>query len=83
VGDLGGGTSDFAVMRWRGGVSLKANRRADVIAVSGLPIGGDTFTARLAFLSIAPHFGSDDHIPSFIDRTRKLAMPQEIFHVLF
>jgi hypothetical chaperone protein len=82
VGDLGGGTSDFAVMRLRGGVSLKADRRADVISVGGLPIGGDTFTARLAFLSIAPHFGSDDHIPSFIDRTRKLAMPQDIFHVL-
>jgi hypothetical chaperone protein len=69
-------------MRLRGGVSLKADRRADVISVGGLPIGGDTFTARLAFLSIAPHFGSDDHIPSFIDRTRKLAMPQDIFHVL-
>jgi len=82
VGDLGGGTSDFAVMRLRGGVSLKADRRADVIAVSGLPIGGDTFTARLAFLSIAPHFGSDDEIPSFIERDRKLAMPQDIFHVL-
>ena len=82
VGDLGGGTSDFAVMRLRGGVSLQADRRADVIAVSGLPIGGDAFTARLAFLSIAPHFGSDDHLPSFVDRTRKLAMPQDIFHVL-
>jgi len=82
VGDLGGGTSDFAVMRLRGGVSRKADRRADVISVSGLPIGGDTFTARLAFLSISPHFGSDEHIPSFIDRTRKLAMPQDIFHVL-
>jgi hypothetical chaperone protein len=82
VGDLGGGTSDFAVMRLRGGISLKADRRADVIAVSGLPIGGDTFTARLAFSSIVQHFGSDDQIPSFIDRNRKLAMPQDIFHVL-
>lgn len=82
VGDLGGGTSDFAVMRLRGGVSPKADRRADVIAVSGLPIGGDTFTARLGFASIASHFGADDHIPSFIDRTRKLSMPQDIFHVL-
>ncbi len=82
VGDLGGGTSDFAVMRLRGGISLKADRRADIIAVSGLPIGGDTFTARLAFFSITPYFGSDDQIPSFIDRNRKLSMPQDIFHVL-
>ena len=50
VGDLGGGTSDFAVMRLHGNVSLKADRRKDIIAVSGLPIGGDTFTARLVFL---------------------------------
>ena len=82
VGDLGGGTSDFAVMRLHGNVSLKADRRKDIIAVSGLPIGGDTFTARLAFLGTAPHFGSNDHVPSFVDRSRKLAMPQDIFHVL-
>jgi len=82
VGDLGGGTSDFAVMRLRGNVSPESDRRGDIIAVSGLPIGGDTFTARLAFLGIAPHFGSNDHVPSFVDRTRKLFMPQDIFHVL-
>lgn len=82
VGDLGGGTSDFAVMRLRGGVSLQADRRADVIAVSGLPIGGDTFTARLAFVSIASHFGSDESVPSLVDRSRKFSMPQDIFRVL-
>ena len=82
VGDLGGGTSDFAVMRLRGGVSLEADRRADVIAVGGLPIGGDVFTARLAYISVAPHFGSEDQITSFIDATRKFSMPQDIFRVL-
>lgn len=82
VGDLGGGTSDFAVMRLRGGVSLKADRQADVIAVSGLPIGGDTFTARLAFISVAPHFGSEDQVPSLIDSSKRFSMPQDIFHVL-
>lgn len=82
IGDLGGGTSDFAVMRLRGGVSLEADRQADVIAVGGLPIGGDVFTARLAYLSAAPHFGSNDEIASFIDSSRKLSMPQDIFRVL-
>jgi len=82
IGDLGGGTSDFAVMRLRGGVSLEADRRADVIAVGGLPIGGDVFTARLAYISVAPQFGSNDQTTSFIDRTRKFSMPQDIFHVL-
>jgi hypothetical chaperone protein len=82
IGDLGGGTSDFAVMRLRGGVSPEADRRPDVIAVGGLPIGGDVFTARLAYISVAPQFGSNDPITSFIDRSRKLSMPQDIFHVL-
>lgn len=82
IGDLGGGTSDFAVMRLRGGVSLEADRRADVISVGGLPIGGDVLTARLAYISVAPHFGSDEQMTSFIDSTRKLSMPQDIFHVL-
>jgi len=82
VGDLGGGTSDFAVMRLRGGVPPQADRRGDVIAVSGLPIGGDTFTARLAFARIAPHFGSDEQIPSLIQTGKKFSMPQDIFHVL-
>jgi hypothetical chaperone protein len=82
IGDLGGGTSDFAVMRLRGGVSLQADRREDVIAVGGLPIGGDVFTARLGYISVAPHFGSNDQTASFIDSTRKFSMPQDIFHVL-
>jgi hypothetical chaperone protein len=82
VGDFGGGTSDFAVMRLRGGVSPDADRRTDVLAVSGLPIGGDTFTARLAYVSVAPFFGSDSQIPSLFDSSKKLSMPQEIFRVL-
>ena len=82
IGDLGGGTSDFAVMRLRGGVSLQADRRADVIAVGGLPIGGDVFTARLGYITVAPHFGSNDQTTSFIDSARKFSMPQDIFQVL-
>ena len=83
IGDLGGGTSDFAVMRLRGGVSLEADRQADVIAVGGLPIGGDVFSPLVSRTSALLRISVlTSEIASFIDSSRKLSMPQDIFRVL-
>ena len=55
VADLGGGTSDFAVMR----VGQQQFRATDVLALGGVPIAGDAFDASLMRHDVARHFGAD------------------------
>lgn len=54
--DLGGGTSDFTVMRL--GSGRRGDRREDILATRGIQIGGDTFDARIMARKLAPHFGA-------------------------
>lgn len=55
IGDFGGGTTDFTVMRIGSG-SGDARQR-DILASSGVQIGGDTFDARIMEAKLAPYFG--------------------------
>jgi len=57
VGDFGGGTSDFAVIRLRGSRILRVDRRDDVYAAGGINIGGNTFDYRILWEKMAKHFG--------------------------
>jgi hypothetical chaperone protein len=56
IADLGGGTSDFTVMRL--GTGRTGDRRSDILATGGVQIGGDTFDARIMARRITPHFGA-------------------------
>src|SRR5262249_9407834 len=58
VGDFGAGTSDFTLMRL--GPSRRANidRRGDVIAWSGVRVGGDRFDAAIVEHRLLRHFGA-------------------------
>lgn len=56
IADLGGGTSDFTVMRLGSGHT--GDRREDILATGGVQIGGDTFDARIMARRITPHFGA-------------------------
>jgi hypothetical chaperone protein len=56
IADLGGGTSDFTVMRL--GTNTSASRREDILATGGVQIGGDTFDARIMARKLASFFGS-------------------------
>lgn len=58
VGDFGGGTSDFTIVRLRGGGGeQKLDRKKDVLAVNGVYIGGDTFDSRIMSEKVVKHFG--------------------------
>lgn len=57
VGDLGGGTSDFTVIRLGPERAGRLDRRADVLGVAGVPVGGNDFDARLVWKKVTPHFG--------------------------
>jgi hypothetical chaperone protein len=55
VGDFGGGTSDFTVMRF----GARAFTGDDVLAIGGVPLAGDAFDASIMRSKVARHFGSE------------------------
>jgi len=59
VGDLGGGTSDFTVIRLGPERAGRVDRRADVLGVSGVAVAGNDFDARLVWKEVTPLFGRD------------------------
>jgi hypothetical chaperone protein len=62
IADLGGGTSDFTVMRLR-----PAGEGADILATGGVQIGGDTFDAAIMTRRLARHFGAGSTYRSIHD----------------
>jgi hypothetical chaperone protein len=79
VGDFGGGTSDFAVVKISGDDwKKKADRRDDVLAVAGMNIGGDTFDSRIMEIKITPYFGSDARISSPMRSGEAFTVPRWI-----
>ena len=57
VVDLGGGTSDFTVVRLGPQRMIQADRSADVLATSGVHIGGTDFDQKLSLEQVMPLLG--------------------------
>lgn len=57
IGDLGGGTSDFTVIRLGPGRVGRLDRAADVLGSAGVDVGGNDVDARLIQAKVLPHFG--------------------------
>ncbi len=57
IGDFGGGTSDFSVMRLKGGNFERSNRLTDVLSLGGIYIAGDKFDSQIMWEKIAKYFG--------------------------
>jgi hypothetical chaperone protein len=55
IGDFGGGTSDFTVLR----VGPRALGREDVLGVGGIAIAGDALDASLMRAQVGRHFGAE------------------------
>jgi hypothetical chaperone protein len=55
VGDFGGGTSDFTVMRMR----ATGYDSSDVLAIGGVSLAGDAFDSAIMRHHVARHFGSE------------------------
>lgn len=55
--DIGGGTSDFTVVRLGPERMGNADRSRDVLATTGVHIGGTDFDQRLSVECVMPHFG--------------------------
>lgn len=63
MGDFGGGTSDFVVMRLRGGKrDSKQNRDSDILATGGVYVAGDSFDSSIMWHKLARYFGKEAKI---------------------
>ncbi|RYG11348.1 MAG: Hsp70 family protein, partial [Burkholderiales bacterium] len=57
VVDIGGGTSDFALVRLSPGGAQKVDRKDDILASGGVHIGGTDFDKSLSLASVMPMLG--------------------------
>ena len=75
--DLGGGTSDFVVARLSPQRSRHADRSRDILARTGVHIGGTDFDRHLSIAQVMPHLGYYTHIGE-----KRLPMPRHLYHDL-
>jgi hypothetical chaperone protein len=73
VADLGGGTSDFSVVRFRPGLGGTA---AEALAHSGIGIAGDTFDYRIIDHVVSPRLGKN---ASYMSWGKSLPVPKHYF----
>ena len=74
IADIGGGTSDFSIVRLSPERHTKAERAADILANDGIRIGGTDFDRRLSLGVVMPLFGLRQR-----DEARRFARAVELF----
>jgi hypothetical chaperone protein len=77
IADIGGGTSDFTVIRIGPERRRRADRTADILASSGVRIGGTDFDALLSLDTVMPLLGMDTHLVE-----KNLPMPNSLYFEL-
>ena len=65
--DIGGGTSDFALVRLAPGRMRRAERRDDILASGGVHIGGTDFDKYLSLASVMPTLGMGSRLQSGLE----------------
>ncbi|HEX9101149.1 MAG TPA: Hsp70 family protein [Polyangia bacterium] len=79
VADFGAGTSDLTIMRLGPERRTRSDRRADVVASDGVPIGGDRFDAEIMRHKLLPHFGGGS---TYDQMGKRMPMPASILNKL-
>jgi hypothetical chaperone protein len=74
IADFGGGTSDFSVIQLEPGA-----RSHEIIATAGVPVGGDTFDARIVRHLVSPMLGLNSSYKS-VDKI--LPIPASLYRKL-
>jgi hypothetical chaperone protein len=64
IGDFGGGTSDFSLLRVGPEVRRRGRRPTDLLGNSGVGLAGDAFDARIIRKLVSPALGSDSEARS-------------------
>lgn len=58
IGDFGGGTSDFSLLRVGPGIRRRGRTAQDLLGNSGLGLAGDAFDARIVRKLVSPQLGA-------------------------
>jgi hypothetical chaperone protein len=74
VADIGGGTSDFSVVRIGPGRRSRPDRRDDILANTGVRVGGTDFDRHLSMKAVMPLLGLGTELI-----TKQLPMPRSTF----
>ncbi len=82
VVDLGGGTSDFTVIRLSPARNVAEDRASDILATSGVRIGGTNFDKRLSMHSFMPYLGLGSQYGTTFDQSKLLDMPTTVYQDL-
>jgi len=77
IADIGGGTSDFSVIRVGPRHRERADRSRDVLATAGVRVGGTDFDTALSLAAVMPLLGLGTQL---IDKN--LPMPNALYHEL-
>ena len=80
--DLGGGTSDFTIIKICNKNVLKADRRDDILATGGVRIGGTTFDYRLSLHSFMPALGLGTKFHDLFDSKKLMPVPMSVYRTL-
>ena len=75
IGDFGGGTSDFTVIKLTGGKSGQPDRIKDVLSLGGVYIAGDAFDSRIMWEKVAKYFGRNVQYKSMTGQTLDMPSP--------
>ncbi len=77
VADIGGGTSDMALIRVGPGRRALADRASDILASAGGRVGGTDFDSQLSLASVMPLLGLGTTLVE-----KSLPMPTRLYHEL-
>ena len=67
IADIGGGTSDFSLVRLSPGRAMKPDRRDDILATAGVHIGGTDFDKYLSLAAVMPLLGYGTQLLSGVE----------------
>ena len=77
IADIGGGTSDFSVIRIGPARRDRADRGRDVLATAGVRLGGTDFDTNLSLAGVMPLLGLGTELIE-----KNLPMPNALYHEL-
>ncbi len=77
IADIGGGTSDFSIVRIGPGRRARAGRADDILASAGARIGGTDFDAMLSLDAVMPLLGLGTQLVA-----KNLPMPKSLYFEL-
>ncbi|MAS08433.1 MAG: heat-shock protein [Ahrensia sp.] len=78
IADLGGGTSDFSVVRISPAGRTRADRSGDILATGGVHVGGTDLDRLVNLRKVMPEFGMDSRLRrDFGDGT--ITIPRHVF----